>query len=156
MNLAKKGFEPVEGGHHEYRSRDGRRILKVLLRPRSLRDLHAGFFHVAREVSESSRIGRGIVVAWMAKPSSKRMAKEWKVAMDLFKPGIARRMALVVARPDRCVAIPDEAELRKVGEAVQADLGKVEAPVQEARPALSRMFFEVFKVLFRRWLPTLP
>ena len=50
------------------------------------------------------------------------------------------------------MAIPEESDLIKVGEAIRDELGNVEAPVKEERPTLSRMFFEVFKVLLRRSL----
>src|SRR5438034_7454464 len=90
----KREFEPAGDGGNEFRSRDGRRLLDVQLRPQAVRDLHATFLRLAREVSGNRRIAKAILAAWMPRPSDDRIAREWRSTLDLFKPSIAERMAL--------------------------------------------------------------
>jgi hypothetical protein len=140
------------GSGHEFRSRDGKRLLDIELHAQGIRDLHAAILRMAQQVSRDRRAGRGIVAVWTPRVSDERIRGEWGSTLSLFKPAIACRMALVVVRPDRCLTLGDDRELRRLGDALRADLGKQEAPVREARPALSRKFFEIFKILLGQWL----
>ncbi len=88
----------------------------------------------------------------MPRATDDRIAREWRETLDLLRPAIAARLALIVVREDRVLPLPEERDLRRWGEALRGDLGRVEAPVRESKPAPSRSFFEVFKVLLGRRL----
>lgn len=148
----RREYEPAGGGPHRLRSRDGRRLLDLQLRLQGVRDLHAAFLQLARDVSGAPRAARGILAAWAPGPSNDRIAREWRAAVDLLKPAIARRMALVVARPEGCLSLPEDRDLGRIGEALRSHLGKIEAPPREHQPGISRKLFEVFKVLLHQAL----
>lgn len=139
-------------GGNRYRSRDGRRLVEVEVRAQGFRDLHAAFVRMAQTLSRERKVAKGILAAWMPKATDDRIRREWGEVLNLFKPAIASRMGLVVVHPDRCLALGEDRELRKIGEAVRARLGKVEPAPREGRPALSRSSFEVFKVLLGQHL----
>ncbi len=145
-------FEPREGAGNEFRSRDGRRLLDIQLRPQGVRDLHATFLKMAREVAKDKRVVRGILAAWLPRPTDDRIAREWRETLDLFKPSIAERMALVILRKDGCRPLPEDRDLRRIGENVRAVLGRIEFPAPETRQSVSAAFFEIFKVLFHDWI----
>jgi hypothetical protein len=151
LSSLRREFQAAGSGH-EFRSRDGKRLLGVELHAQGIRDLHAAILRMAQQVSLDRRATRGIVAVWTPRVSDDRIRGEWGSTLSLFKPAIASRMALVVVRPDRCLTLGDDPELRRLGDALRADLGKQEAPVREARPALSRKFFEIFKILLGQWL----
>lgn len=147
-----RGEFQATGSGHEYRSRDGRRFLDVELHAQGLRDLHASILKMAQQVSRDKRAARGIVAVWTPRLSDDRIRGEWGATLSLFKPAIACRMALVVARPDRCLTLGEDRELQRIGQALRAHLGARETPARESKPALSRTFFEIFKILLHRWL----
>jgi hypothetical protein len=146
-----RDFAPGERPH-EYRSRDGRRLLEVKLRPQGIRDLHATLLGMAQAVSGDRGLSRGILAAWMPRASDERIAREWNAALALFRPALAERLALVVVRPDRVLPLPEDRDLRRWGECLRGTLGRLEPPARESRPAPSRSFFEIFKVLLAQRL----
>jgi hypothetical protein len=88
----------------------------------------------------------------MPGPSDDRIAREWKATTDLLKPSIAGRMALVVARREGRLSLPEDRDLGRIAESLQARLGGTESPPRERETGLSRMFFETFKVLLHQAL----
>ena len=140
-------FHPFGRGGDAFLSRDGRRRLDLALRPQGARDLHAAFLRMAHELSGTPRLSRGILAAWMPRPSDGRVTREWRATLEVLKPAIAARMALVVVRPDGCLLPTEDRELRRIGEAVRSGLGRGGAPERERSRAPSAMFFEIFKVL---------
>lgn len=147
-----KEFEATGEGPNEFRSRDGKTQLTVQLRPQAARDLQATYLRLAQKLSKDRKLTRGIVATWLPKPSNKRVFREWKAAWELFKPEIARRMELVVVRPEECLTSKDDRELTRIGEALRAHLSRRERPQVPSRPPLSEKFFEVFKVLLDQWI----
>jgi hypothetical protein len=145
----KDEFEPAGGGAaHEFRSRDGRRLLDVQLHPQGVRDLHATFLRMAQEVARDRRVAKAILAAWMPRPTDDRIAREWKATLDLFKPSIAGRLALVIVRPDSTRALDDDKDVRRIGEILRSHLGRIELPAREPKTA----FFEIVKVLLNHRL----
>lgn len=144
----KDEFEPVGGASHEFRSRDGKRLLDVQLHPQGVRDLHATFLRMAQEVARNRRVVKAILAAWMPRPTDERIVREWKATLDLFKPAIAGRLALVIVRPDRTQALDGDKDVRRIGEILRAHLGRAEGPAREPKDA----FFEIVKVLLNHRL----
>jgi hypothetical protein len=145
-------FQPSGGGGREFRSRDGRRILSIQARIRSVRDLHDAFFRLAKALSRGTGVAQGVVAIWMPGPSDDRILHEWETTLDLLKPSISSRMRTVVVRPDRCVPSEKDRDLARIGEAIRSSLGRLERPARKERRAVTAMFFEVFKILLGRWL----
>lgn len=141
-------FEPVGGASHEFRSRDGRRLLDVQLHPQGVRDLHATFLRMAQEVARNRRVSQAILAAWMPRPTDDRIAREWKATLDLFKPAIADRLAMVIIRPDRTQVLDDDKDVRRIGEILRGHLGRIEVSAREPKDA----FFEIVKVLLNHRL----
>lgn len=152
MPPPKGGFEPREGSSNEFRSRDGRRLLDIQLRPQGVRDLHASFLKTAQEAARDKRVARAILAAWMPRPTDDRIVREWRETLELLKPSIAGRIALVIVRKDACRPLPEDKELRDLGESLRGRLGRMDVPSRESRPGVSPAFFEVFKVLLQQWM----
>ena len=148
----KRDFEPSGGGANEFRSRDGRRLLDIQLRPQGVRDLHATFLRMAQEVAGNRRVAKAILAAWMPRPTDDRIAREWRATLDLFKPSIAGKMALVIVRPEKSLPLGEGRELRRIGDILRAHLGRIEVPARETQAAFTPAFFEVFKVLLNQWI----
>ena len=148
----KRDFEPAGGGANEFRSRDGRRLLGVQLRPQGVRDLHATFLRMAQDVAGDRRVAKAILAAWMPRPTDDRIAREWRATLDLFKPSIAGKMALVIVRPERTLPLGNDRELLRIGDLLRAHLGRIEVPDREPQAAFTAGFFEIFKVLLNQWL----
>jgi hypothetical protein len=140
-------FEPAGGGH-EFRSRDGKRLLDVQLHPQGVRDLHATFLRMAQEVARDRRVAKAILAAWMPRPTDDRIEREWKATLDLFKPSIAARLALVIVRPDRTRPLDGDKDVRRIGEILRTHLSGNEQPAREPKDA----FFEIVKVLLNHRL----
>lgn len=149
--VLKGEFTPDEG-LNEYRSRDGRRRLEIKLRPQGIRDLQAALLRMAQEVSKDRRLGKGIVAVWMPRATDDRIAREWRETLALFRPNVAERLSLLIVRRDRVLPLSEDRDLRRLGDALRNHLSRLEMPVKESHPALSRLFFEVFKVLLDPWL----
>ncbi|HXX93853.1 MAG TPA: hypothetical protein VEN81_09480, partial [Planctomycetota bacterium] len=145
-------FEPTRKGGTDYLSKDGRRLLEILLQPQGVRDLHAHFLRAAQELAKNPRLTKAIVVLWMPRPTNDRVAREWRSALDLFKPRIADRMALVMVRPEASEALDKDPGLLRIGEILRSNLGRLHAPAREPGSGLSPAFFEIFKVLFNQWI----
>lgn len=150
--LLKEEFEPSGGAAHEFRSRDGRRLLDVQLHPQGVRDLHATFLRMAQEVARNRRVTQAILAAWMPRPTDDRIAREWKATLDLFKPSVAGRLAMVIIRPDRTKPLAEDKDVRRIGEILRGQLGRIEMPSREPKTALSAAFFEIVKVLLGHWI----
>lgn len=137
----------TRGGAHEYRSRDGRRLLDVHLRPQGVRDLHAAFLKLAGELVRDPRATKAIIALWMPRPTDDRIEREWTSALGLFKPAIAARLALVIARSGGVRSLREDRDLRRIGEMLRSQLGREEQAAPERREGFSASFFEVFKIL---------
>jgi len=107
---------------------------------------------MAQEVARSQRVRKAILAAWMPRPTDDRIAREWRATLDLFKPSIAERMALVVVRPDKTLPMAEDRDVRRIGELLRAHLGRLEPAVRESKHTFSAAFFEIFKVLLNHWI----
>lgn len=147
-----KEFQPAAKGGNQLLSRDGRRLLEILVQPQGVRDLHAPFLRVAQELARNPRLAKAILAAWMPRPTNDRVAREWRSALELFKAPIADRMALVIVRPEASQPLDGDKSLARIGEILRTHLGRTKEADREAKPALSPTFFEIFKVLLAHWI----
>lgn len=147
-----KEFEPTEESGTDYLSKDGRRLLEILLHPQGVRDLHAHFLRVAQELAQNRRLTKAILVVWMPRPTNDRVAREWRSTLELFKTPIADRMSLVIVRPEASQPMEEDKSLFRIGEIMRSHLGRVKETEHEPQTVLTPAFVEIFKVLFNQWI----
>lgn len=147
-----KEYDPRGEGGTDYLSKDGKRLLEILLQPQGVRDLHAHFLKVAQELARNRRLTKAILVVWRPHPTNDRVAKEWRSTLELMKDHIAHRMSLVIVRPEASQPLEQDKSLARIGEIIRSHIGRAREPEHEPKAVPSPAFFEIFKVLLNQWL----
>ncbi len=144
------GFRPAGPGRpFDLSDPAGRTLLEVKARLRGIRDLAADVLQLASRIADRPA-ERACLLVVASDVSADRLRLEWDRARAALRPGIARRIRLVVLDPRIAGFESDEPWVRRIREG----LGKSgPAPALPPRPSpLSAKVFEIEKVLVQRWL----
>ncbi len=151
--LRQAGFRPAPPpSDFGYEAAGGREALEMKLRLQGVRDLHAAIFRVAQAVASRSEIRHACLIARVPRITADRLAREWGAVRGLFRPEIARRLALVVLGLDPPWISSDEPRVRRLAESLHRICNRPAARTGPSGAGISRKFFEVFKIALHQWL----
>jgi hypothetical protein len=131
---------------YDLESRDGRRVLKLAAAAQGVRDLHGHVVRLAQLLAVRPRLGRAILAVQARRLSLDRLRREWDSLGAILRPSVRDRLALVFLGDAGPWVSVEDAELRRLAEALGGGLGRTE-PVPSAASAPSPRFFETFKLL---------
>lgn len=140
--LQQRGFRPGPGSADF--SNDAGVVVEAKSYAGGVRDLHAAILQLASYSSDRSIREAWLLLADHKMPES--IAGAWRLALELLRPALAKKLKLVAVSGRVVTAVPEEPELLEIGR----QLAAVE---ERDRPARSHdAYFDVLHVLLVRWL----
>jgi hypothetical protein len=140
---------PPRAGY-DFQHDGGRQVIELRI-SRGVRDLHAALLQLALAVTEHPSIERAFLIAQFPKMRRKRVGDEWTRVQQVLSSSAAKKLALIAIVGSEVSVLPDDAETRELAILAQNALRNPdEMPNQPAIASVK--FFEVWKILLRRWL----
>ena len=146
-------WEKASGFPWDYRTSEDRFVATVKHGLRGTRDLSALMFQLSRELNESEGIVRAYLVLKNPGMSLARQNAEWGAGLDLLRPALAGRLALIRIEETGTHVTPEGPETRAAAAALYPLIGETRAQAGKHKSLGSpRSFFDVLKVLVHAWL----
>jgi len=137
----------------DYISRDGKIGLVIKLGVSGLRDLHAAAILVALQAVEEDFTRACLVVA-PQKTTVHRIVQEWRRILNLLRPSIASRLAMIAIGPESTLVEPTDPDLARIADIFDAALNTQSDDRREfvGRVTRTGKLEEITKILLIRWL----
>ncbi len=135
----------------DFESQDGRRLIEVRLALFGVRDLDAAIMQLGRLATKRRDVD-ATLIAFLPRMARVRIEEEWRHAVELFRPGLSRRLGLVATGSDGEFFTPDDPERRRLMTWAAEALRRAPIGPNIKRDVWSPKAFDVWCILLDAWL----